>query len=47
MGIYLIILRFYGSKGKKVRPEDLSSRVRRFVYDSKTNVAIVIFKLVR
>ena len=35
------ICSFYGSKGEKVRSIDLSSRVRRFVYDSKTTVAIV------
>lgn len=32
---------FYGSKGEKVRSIDLTSRVRRFVYDSKNTVAIV------
>lgn len=40
--VIIKIRRFYGSKGEKVRSIDLSSRIRRFVYDSKTTIAVVI-----
>lgn len=40
--VHLILYSFYGSKGEKPRVEDFSSRIRRFVYDSKANVGIVI-----
>ena len=39
-----MFLGFVGSKGPKPRSNELSSRIRRFVYDSKIPVAVVSLK---
>ena len=44
IGYFSILLRFVGQKGRKPRDIELSSRVRRFVYDTKIPIAIVNYK---
>lgn len=41
LGYFMYEYRFVGSKGSKPRSKDLCSRIRKFVYESKLNLAII------
>jgi hypothetical protein len=35
------ICRFYGAKGQKRRQEDLCSKIRKFIFESKLSLVVV------
>jgi hypothetical protein len=45
-GNFIFKVSFVGTKGRKPRSKDFSSRVSQFVYESKISLAIVILKLI-